>query len=231
MKTLPSAITNLKNQLAVSGAWLTIMGIYYPEINSPTVAWQYVNDNSDLTIGPGPDPGDEYSKWFKSAFQIQQITEELQMNLPKINITIYEPEPIPEYTVTLIDALQLYDGLSGGIVVLRRIYKSIAGVVTDIGIRQEFTILDVAMADTTISLSVGVADPLSKRFPRDRYAALACRHKYKGGFCRYAGALSTCTHTLEDAPDGTKGCRSHDNSNQFGGSPGAAEGIFYDVRQ
>jgi len=229
LKTLSSAITNLKNQLAVSGAWLTIMGIYYPDRFSPTVAWQYVNDNSDLTIG-APTGGGEYSKWFKAAFQVQQITEEVQMSLPKITITIYEPEPIPEYPVNLKDALQLYGGLSGGTVVLRRIYHSQAGVVTDVGIRQEFTILDVAMTDTVISLSVGIADPLARRFQRDNYGALTCRHKYKGGFCRYEGELKTCTHTLEDAPDDTPGCRSHNNSHQFGGSPGAAESIFYTRR-
>jgi len=374
VKTLSSDITNLKNQLAVSGAWLTIMGIYYPQIDSPTVAWQYVNDNSDLTIGSELGPG-EYSKWFKAAFQVQQISEEVGMSLPKITVTIYEPETIPEYTVNLKDALQLYDGLSGGIVILRRVYKSIAGVVTDVGIRQEFTILDVSMADTVISLSIGIADPLARRFPRDNYGALTCRHKFMGGFCRYIDNLirnsgfedgsqyaptywvkwgqpliyskretpvkygtyslhirsltgvyaeshnqgaqqtftvkpntaytfscwiymlnvytatatirimtradglpysiayadktilnqwqqvsvtfttaasqttatiwlggigeayfdgvsfvpliSVCTHTLEDAPDGTPGCRSHNNSHQFGGSPNAAEGIFY----
>ena len=216
MKTLPSAITNFKSQIAVSGAWLTLMDICYP--NSNTVLYRYVNDNSDLIY-----IDDTYSA---ASFQVQQITEEVQMSLPKITVIIYDPE------LNLKDELQDNAGMSGWTIVLRRVYKAtgITGVVTDVGIRQEFTILDVAMADTVISLSIGIADPLSRRFPRDNYGALTCRHKYKGGFCRYAGALSTCTHTLEDAPDGTKGCRSHNNSHQFGGSPGAAEAIFYDRR-
>jgi len=209
LKTLPSAITNFKSQIAVSGAWLTLMDICYP--NSNTVLYRYVNDNSDLIY-----IDDTYSA---ASFQVQQITEEVQMSLPKITVIIYDPE------LNLKDELQDNAGMSGWTIVLRRVYKAtgITGVVTDVGIRQEFTILDVAMADTVISLSIGIADPLSRRFPRDNYGALTCRHKYKGGF-------STCTHTLEDAPDGTKGCRSHNNSHQFGGSPGAAEAIFYDRR-
>lgn len=209
MKTLSSAITNLKNQLAVNGAWLTIMDISV----AGTVTHRYVNDNSDLTY--------DSNTYSAAAFQVQQITEEVQMSLPKITVIIYDPE------LNLRDYLQTYAGMSGWTIVLRRVYRSQAGVITDVGIRQEFTILDVSMEDTVISLSIGIADPLSRRFPRDNYGALTCRHKYMGGFCRYAGAETTCTHTLEDAPDGTKGCRSHNNSNQFGGSPGAAEGIFY----
>lgn len=228
MKILPSSITTLKNQLSSNGAYLMLLGIYYPNNVSPSAAWQYVNDNSDLTIGTGLVPGEEYSIWFRSSFQIQQITEEVQMSLPKINLILYEPEPIPEITVNIKDALQTYDGMSGSTVVLRRVYKSHAGVVTDIGIRQEFTVLDVSMEDTVISMSLGIANPLAKRFPRDSYGALTCRHKFGAGFCRYSGELSTCTHTLEDTSEGKPGCRSHNNSSHYGGSPGAAEGIFYD---
>ena len=215
MKTLPSAITTLKNQLAVSGAWLTLMDICYPDSN--TVLYRYVND---LTLLIEPTEEELYSP---AAFQIQQIAEEVQMTLPKITIIFYDPD------LNLMDELQDNEGMSGWTIVLRRVYRAAnLGTVTDVGIRQEFTILDVAMADTVISFSVGIADPLGRRFPRDNYGALTCRHKYKGGFCRYEGDLDTCTHTLEDAPDGIhKGCRSHNNSSQFGGSPGAAEGIFY----
>lgn len=216
MKTLPPTITDLKSQIAVSGAWLTLMDICYPDSN--TVLHRYVNDNS-LLVEPT-----EEELYLPASFQVQQISEEVQMSLPKITVNIYDPE------LKLKDELQDNAGMSGWTIVLRRVYKTIAGVVTDVNIRQEFTILDVSMADTVVSLSIGIADPLARRFPRDNYGALTCRHKFMGGFCRYAGALPTCTHTLEDAPDGTEGCRSHNNSNQFGGSPGAAEGIFYDRR-
>lgn len=224
MRTLLPAVTDLKNQLAVSGAWLTLMDI----VDSSTVKHRYVNDMSDLLY---PTDGNTYSA---ASFQVQQISEEVQMTLPKITVNIYDPE------LNLMDELQDNAGMSGWTIVLRRVYKTIAGVVTDVDIRQEFTILDVAMADTVISLSIGIADPLARRFPRDNYGALTCRHKFKYGFCRYqlpsnpilllialGLGLNKCTHTLEDAPDGTKGCRSHNNSHQFGGSPGAAEGIFY----
>lgn len=219
MKSLPLTITQLKNTLAVSGAWLTLLSIRYPDTVTPTVSVDYVNDNSLIIV----DDGSTDETWEAASFQIQQMTEELKMELPQVSLTIYDP------LLALRQSVQDNDGLSGGTVILRRVYRATNGTVTDTNIAQQFTILDVTMADTTITFTIGVSDPLSKRFPRDNYGAIMCRHKFKQGFCRYAGADTTCTHTLEDSTV-TNGCRTHNNSHMFGGSPGSANGIFYDVR-
>jgi len=221
MKSLPATIVALKNSLAVSGAWLTLMSLRYPDTVSPTVSFDYVNDNSLIIVDS--DLLQNYT-WEAGNFQIQQLTEELKMELPRVSLTIYDP------LLALKQSLQANEGLSGGIITLRRVYRATNGTVTDTNISQQFTILDVAMSDTTVTFTIGIADPLSRRFPRDNYSALMCRHRFKQGFCRYAGADTTCTHTLEDSAV-TNGCRTHNNSHMFGGSPGSANGIFYDIRE
>ena len=180
MKTLPVGIITQKSKIATPGAWLTCIDIAYPNLTtSPRTHYKFVNNTENVVI-PGSEPLADRT-YSKRAFGLGQVKESIKGELPRVVLSLYD------VNLTMRSALQDNDGWSGGEVSVRRVYVSLAGVVTDTGILQYFTILSTTWDDSsnTINFNIGVSTPLSKRFPRDRYVSTVCRHKFRDGFCRY----------------------------------------------
>ncbi len=174
MKTLPASIVSQKNMISTPGSWLVCVDIAYPNLTaSPRTHYRFVNNTEDVVLD-----GNTYTKW---AFGLGQVKESIKGELPRITLSLYD------VNLTMKATLQANDGWSGGEVSVRRVYVSLAGVVTDTDILQYFTILSTTWDDrnNAINFNIGVSTPLSKRFPRDRYVSTICRHKFRDGFCRY----------------------------------------------
>ena len=176
-KTLPAIPTTLKNTLAVSGAWLVLIDLFYP--GSTTPDHRLVNNNEDLTYD-----GNTYTA---TPLSVSQVKENIRGELPKTTLTIYDVNQ------DLRDDLQDNDGFSGGEVQLRAIYFSKTGTAVETNILEYFTILEVIATDESVVFSIGVTAPLSKRFPRDKYVSTICRHRFRDGMCQFTGGVLTGT--------------------------------------
>ena len=179
MQDLPNAITAQKNKLSTPGSWLIFLNISF----TGETTLNLVNNISDVVLG-----GTTYTKW---AFGLGQVRETIKGDLPRVTLSLYD------VGLTMRATLQANDGWSGGEVSVRRAFvPKTVGIKTgtDTNIIQYFTILDTVWDDSRniINFNLGISTPLNKRFPRDRYVATICRHRFRGGFCRYG----------EEAPDG-----------------------------
>ena len=166
-----------KNAIANSGAWLTLIDLYYPGSTTPDK--QLVNNNENLTYD-----GDTYTA---TPLSVSQVKESIRGELPKTTLTIYDIDQ------DLKSDLQDNDGFSGGTVEIRAIYFNSSGTPTETNILEYFTILEVVATDESVVFSIGVTAPLSKRFPRDKYVSTICRHRFRDGMCQFTGGILSNT--------------------------------------
>ena len=214
MKSLtPTGITE-KNALYDKGAWLVMMDVDATALGSTTFHWTSNNVNTTWpTVG-----GTLYGAM---PIEVGDVQESTGSKLPSVMLRVADVERV--YAPYLV----LYKGLIGAVVRLRVVHSEHLNVATP-EVDETFTITDTRLDQQWMEFTLGGADPLGKRFPRDRYVASMCRHTYKGGLCRYVGTEpvdadgnqeTTCDHTILD-------CQLRGNVVQYGGSPGVAEGIY-----
>jgi len=173
-KTFSTSIMRQKNAIATSGAWLTLVDLFYPGSSTPD--HRFVNNNENLTYD-----GNLYTA---IPLSVSQVKENIRGELPKTTLTIFDVNQ------DLRDDLQTYDGFSGGSVQVRAIYFDKSGTPTETGILEYFTILEVIATDESVVFSIGVTAPLSKRFPRDKYVSTICRHRFRDGMCQFTGGIA-----------------------------------------
>ncbi len=185
MRTLPNTITTQKNKISTPGSWLVCIDIAYPSLTaSPHTHYRFVNNIEDVVLD-----GNTYAKW---AFGLGQVKESIKGELPRITLSLYD------VNLTMKTTLQNNDGWSGREVSVRRVYVALDGTITDTDIIHYFTILSTVWndSDNTVNFTIGVSTPLSRRFPRNRYVSTICRHRFKGGFCRYTAPDVSITSDL-----------------------------------
>lgn len=178
-KGLTVSARSQSSKLAAPGAWLLLLEIYDA---AGAIRYRLVNNTEAVTF-----LGNSYGA---AAFTIDGIDETLKGNLPLVTLTLYDPD--------LDLRLSLYNnaGWSGWEVRLRRVYFSDASTYIDSTIYQYFTIQEADRDDASITFSLGAPEPLNRRFPRDRYIASICRHRFQDGMCRYGlTAGSTTAYT------------------------------------
>lgn len=178
MRTLPAAIIAQKNAISTAGAWLLFADIAF----TGETTLRLVNNTSNVSLG-----GVTYTKW---AFGLGQVKESVKGDLPRVTFTLYD------VNLSMRSTLLANDGWSGGEITLQRAFVTKAGAAANAEILQYFTILSTTWDDNTgaVCFDIGVSSPLSRRFPRDRYSATICRHKFRDGFCRYAGGDITTVY-------------------------------------
>lgn len=188
-----SALTNS------SVAWLLFVEIWYDGI----VRYRFVNNNENLSLS-----GHTYTAF---PFTITNMVESTLGDLPQVELALEDSGN------ELSSDMRVKRGFSGGTVVIRGGYATQAGAVTDTGLSLTFTVLSTARTGDRgmVMLSLGLDDVLTRRFPPDRYLAPVCRHRFKDGLCKYAGAVSTCDRSITR-------CRELNNSSNYGGSPGVS---------
>lgn len=179
-KGLPYGIRLQKNAIATEGSWLILVDLYYPGSSTPDK--RYVNNNENVTY-----PEEAGNTYTAVPFTISQIKESMQGDLPKAVFTLYDVD------LDLKDDLQTHDGLSGGKIEVRKVFFWNSMVPRDTQVIEYFTILDTTASDTEISFNIGVSTPLTKRFPRDRYVSVICRHRFRDGMCQFTGGELTGT--------------------------------------
>lgn len=191
-KVVPPGIRAQKSAIATSGSWLIIVDLYYPDSSTPDK--RYVNNNENVWYPVSQAGGG--TEYTAIPFTISQIKESVRGDLPKATLTIFD------VNLDLRADLQTYDGFSGGRVEVRKVYFENAVTARDTDIIEYFTIMDVAASDESVTFNIGVSTPLTKRFPRDKYVSVICRHRFRDGMCQFTGGEITDTNIAFQQRDG-----------------------------
>ena len=208
MKTLTSTGITEKNTLDNSGAWIILLDVDLTVLGSTIFHWTSNNGNITWPTTGG-------TLYGARPIEVGEIQESVGGKIPSIPLRISDVERM--YAPYLV----AFGGMQGATVRLRVVHSKHLSEVTP-EVDETFSIVESKLDQQWIEFTLGSVDPLGRRFPRDRYVASMCRHGYKGALCLYAGALLTCDRTL----GGDDGCEVHLNVQQYGGSPGVAEGIY-----
>lgn len=179
-----------KNKLSTDSCFLILLEIRLQD----TVYICYNNENVTWK-------GQEYIAF---PFEIGEVTED------------YTGEPNVSLKVSNVaQGMQFYVEESGGAVgteVILRVVNSL-NMNGDADLEEFFVVTACKVDQEWIEFTLGNSYSAKTRRPLDRYMKNHCPFKYKGIRCGYNGNIETCKHTLTD-------CRSHGNSNRFGGFPG-----------
>ncbi len=134
----------------------------------------------------------------------------------------YEAGGLPEVAITIQDALGAFRDLmreySGGVGFPVRVIGVLAtdAATSEIVVVENYKIMHTSTAGVSVTVTIGDRNVLNDRWPNRIQRQERCPWVFKGEYCGYAGALSTCDYTLQ----GANGCASHDNTANFGGFPG-----------
>lgn len=201
MKSISATITPIANALSDAGAFLLLVEFSVP--NTPTSFYVRNNENVLYTYN-----GENYNC---IGMEFGEIVETLQGDLPSFTLRISNASR------TFAARMELYNGMLGYIVTIKVVHSLHLDLAPEL--TYVFEVLEAEQNDQWVTLTLGIPNPLTKRFPRDRHVPSLCRFVFKGAYCQYTGSASTCNHTLTQ-------CRTYNNSLHFGGSPGIAEDVY-----
>ncbi len=199
-RTLPAYAITEKNKISASGAFINLVQINITG-ESPL---RFAQNQSDVVWG-----GNTYSAF---PIQLGDVNESLQ---GRIETTIIK---ISNINRTLEPFLQAHDGAAGALVTLTVVHSDHLGESVPV-VEDTFDVIETSADEQWVTFTIGGVSPFKRRFPRDRYISTICRHFFKGALCLYDGAFTTCDHSLPN-------CQERENTPQFGGSPGIAEGVY-----
>lgn len=199
MKTISTQMMSEVSVLGSSGALLLLVEIALTGYST----LRYVRNNEDVVCD-----GDTYTAM---AIEFGDIEETLQGDLPTIELKF--GNALRPFAQLLEDT----EGMRGGVVTIMVVHSDRLAYPPEIV--YVFEVLSTEVDVNWVAFNMGIPNPLTKRFPRDRYVPSLCRHWFKGELCQFAGSGETCDHTLAQ-------CRVYGNTLHFGGSPGIAEDVY-----
>lgn len=201
MKQLSDNLIAEKNALATDSPWLVLVDITIP--NVPGVI-RLVNNNENITFG-----GQVYTA---ANFILNPPKFSSKGDIPTVTLQVCNVNQVME------PYMEEHEGGIGSSVTVRVVNAGLLG--EDYAeLEMTFDVIGASADAQWATFNLGAPNPLSFRFPLDRYIAKRCRYvaHFKGAECAYAGALETCDGSLEN-------CRVHGNSGRFGGFPGLTGG-------
>ena len=191
---LPAVLILEKNKIATANPWLVTLDITLVQGEK----FYFVHNTEDII------------------FQSRNYTAfPFQIEIPKIG----SKGELPVWTLRVSNVtriLQAYieaqDGGVGAEIIVRFVN---AGYLSENYADLETTLEVMSTkADVQwVTFTLGMPNPMHKRFPRYRYIADHCGWDFKGAECGYTGSAVVCKKNLEN-------CRSFNNSGRFGGKPG-----------
>jgi phage-related protein len=199
MKSLGAALTLEKNKLSTPNPWLILLDVTWPD----TTHSYFARNTEDVTF--------QGHLYIAFPFGIGQTSETSKGEIPTVTLKI------SNVSQALTGFFESTSGATGASV---RIIVVNAALLSENYADLELTyeVISATLDNQWAELILGAENPLRYKFPRDRYVALHCRFIFKGVECGYAGAGSTCNHTLD-------ACKTYGNSSRFGGHPGISGGI------
>lgn len=197
-----------KNQLATDSVFLVCLSITIPGVADPI---RVVRNNEDLSW--------QGHTWQAFPFELDEIGDTATGEVPQINVKVSNVSRAMELYVQAYDAWCKVNGYSP--VTVSIYVVNTKAVTADPNCAPEVShLFDLRQPKTDsrwVTFVLGASNPFSRRFPQGRILKSHCRYAFKDTRCGYSGPTVTCDHTLA-------ACRGLDNSERFGGFPGAGYG-------
>lgn len=199
---LPDALIERSNSLSDTGAWIWLFELQLP---APTGTLRFANNTEDITWNG--------ETWNKCYFQIDDIPESDNTEVPQLNVRL----PNPDNTIQA--AVESIQGGVGNPCILYLIHSNNTSETTVIN--YSFKITGCKIDSTWATFTLGGAHPYDKRVPQYRLIKNYCPFRFANeteGLCGYdAEEGETCNKTLA-------ACRAKGNAHRFGGTPGVGSG-------
>ncbi len=181
MIALSSSAILEKNYIFSTKVWLTLLTLTN---RSKTISYQICNNNVDVTH--------ESNLYYAFQFQVDNIDESSQGEIPTINITLSNANRIIGGYIDQDDDLG-----SGWSVHVDLVLANTNGVEECVR-KFDYVSTTAVISEETVVLSCGLRNPIRASFPRLRMLPNTCPHRFKGVVCRYTGEDTSCLKTIED---------------------------------
>ena len=192
---LPAVLVIEKNKIASANPWLVTLDIVLAVSGTQLY---FVHNTEDIVF-----QGRTYTA-FPFQIEIPKTTAKGELPLWRLRIS--------NVTMALQAYLEAEDGCVGSQVTVRFVN---AGYLTESFVDLEIKLEVIASESDAqwLTFTLGMPNPMNKRFPALRYIADHCAWKFKSAECAYTGAATDCKRNLD-------ACRQLNNSRRFGGKIG-----------
>lgn len=195
MRTITASLTQEKNKLDMTSAWLPLITV---EVNPTTI----------LRLVPNPTNVDFRGETYVAfGLEIDEITQDAKGGLNEVAVSVSNVGRI-------VSAAVEFNDLLGARVTLLYVNSENLDDPDAAVVEEQYEIMSMQVkGDQFVTFTLG-HDRISQHvFPAGKFLRDNCRWIYKSPECGYAGALPSCDKMLE----GTNGCRAHANVIRFGG--------------
>ena len=198
MQTLPEVIVREKNKLATPSAWLVLLDI----LLSDTLTLRFCSNTESVTF-----KGNIYEAF---PFNLEPTKQTSKGEVPSVTLKV------ANVTRIIQGFLEDLDGAVGTTVIVR--------VVNSEYLSEDYSELEMsfgvlgAEADAEwVSFTLGLPNPLKRRYPLYRFMASHCNWIFKGVECAYAGSRTNCDRSFDTCDQIMR------NSARFGGHRGLSQ--------
>lgn len=210
---MDSSLVSEKHQLFSTTAWLILLEVSVPTTPTPTTLY-LVRNTEDIVFN---------SKTYTAfPFEIDATKQVSKGEIPSILLRV------SNVSRTVQAYLEAYDGLVGQEIVVRIVAKPSGKNSYYEAVSWTYEILGCQADAYWVTFSLGISNPISRRFPLYRYIADHCNWTFNspavrasgsnaGVECGYTGTDTSCKKTLAD-------CQAKGNSARFGGFFGLGKG-------
>lgn len=205
---LNAEIIRQKNALHGGSPFLLLLEIHIPGIDE---ALRVVMNTEDIHW--------RGKQWQAIQFEIDEIEQGTEGEVPQVELRIANPERVLEPYVDMYDTYIKRNGFEPVTVhlyVINTAELSSGAPVVD----HEYELKAPECSADWVTFTLGASNPFDWRFPQDRILKAHCRFRFRDRRCNYKGAAASCAHTLAD-------CRAKGNSARFGGFPGIGRAGLY----
>jgi len=154
--------------------------------------------------------------WLRFPFELDEIGESTKGEVPGFEIRV------GNVTKTMQTYMEI-EGNEGGVgsEIELNVVNTKFLFEPDPEVLLNFEVTAASCDDMWARFRIGSPNPFNNRFPRNRILKNFCRYDiFKGTRCQYTGAETSCNRTLTR-------CKEFNNSNHFGGAPGAGRRGIY----
>jgi len=210
---MDSSLVEAKHDLNSTTAWLLLAEFVVP--TTPTATKVYaVRNTEDVTFNE--------QVYTAFPFELGATNQVSKGDISRLEFKI------SNVSRTVQGYLEAYDGLVGQPVTIRVVAKPAGESVYHEAVSWDYEVLGCQADVMWVTFSLGIPNPIGKRFPLFRYIANHCSWTFNsptvraagtnaGVECGYTGADTTCKRTLAD-------CQAKANSGRYGGYVGMGSG-------
>ena len=198
MKSLSANLVAEKNKLHSTDPWLIFLDIVLPD----TTEIDLVRNTENV-----PYNGKEYTAF---PFELSMVESNSTGQIPTVTLKVCN--------ITRLLTPHL-NSQNGGLDSTVKVTVVNAGFLSESysELEMEFTVMGCEENETWVTWTLGMANPINRRFPLYRFLANHCAWAFTGGLavgenieCAYIGAFTTCNRTLSE-------CVARGNTARWGG--------------